>query len=553
MSHDQLNKDLCFSKLCIDPPATCHLLGCSNEGGDKKEGQEAVDYAVKVHEKIHRQALRLPGVNAVDVGFAAKGGAFENTLAIRLHVTKKKTKEELREEGHVSLTDPCYAEDYRTKAGADPCQAKLEKSGFDDDIYEQYPILGVHKDDLSCCQDRLCICGVPLDIISARYFPAAGVFVEPPKTSRELGNKEALRTGSGRIEPLVGGVSVGSVSGQAGTLGIVAWDRTDRTPCLVGNWHVLAGPSAAVGQPCYQPALFDGGTEADAVGHLKRWYIGELGDAAIAELDGTRDYASGEILGMWHPIAGHRAPRLNLEIRKWGRTTGFTEGFIDGVHLATNVDYGRGVVRYFRDQFHIAPLKRGENVSQTGDSGSLVLWSLPLGEDFDRLPDECSSDEGRDQECEQDKFEVIKEKIEEILQEGLGFEVEFVRKALREELAELGIDLDDIRNRKELEEWHRRRRVYFAVGMIFAGDTAGSPFGEFALASDVEPLAKELDVDLRPVFEPRGSLRKVRSLPEVETGARGGGRGLAPQGLGRDPRGRGPQPDPEPKQTDPDG
>ena len=259
----------------------------------------------------------------------------------------------------------------------------------------RYPITGIDREDLSIfCPNsidktrsledvRLCICGVPLDIVNARYRASithpggdadSGVFAEPPKRSDDLTHEEVGLVGRGRVNPLVGGVSVGTVTGLAGTLGTIVWDRTDATPCVLSNWHVLAGtPTAQVGQPIYQPALFDGGTDSDAVAHLKRWHLGEEGDAAIAELAGNRHYAAGEILGLWNPVSGNIRPRLNMKVRKLGRTTVFTQGFVDGICLATNIDYGNDVVRYFRDQFRIAPLYAGEDVSQPGDSGALVV------------------------------------------------------------------------------------------------------------------------------------------------------------------------------------
>lgn len=262
----------------------------------------------------------------------------------------------------------------------------------------RYPISGVQLDDLSVyCSKlmseirsldevRLCICGVPIDIVNAQYNPAvmhpggdaeSGVFADPPKGSVELEDDELALMGRGRINPLVGGVSVGTATGQTGTLGTIVWDRTDGSACGLSNWHVLAGGTGVqIGQPTYQPALFDGGTQEDVVGHLKRWHFGEDGDAALTELTGSRHYASGEILGLWHPISGYLEPKLNMEIRKWGRTTGFTQGFVDGIHMATNIDYGNGVVRSFRRQFHVAPLYVSEDVSRSGDSGSLIVTSL---------------------------------------------------------------------------------------------------------------------------------------------------------------------------------
>ena len=81
-----------------------------------------------------------------------------------------------------------------------------------------------------------------------------------------------------------------------------------------------------------------------------------------------------------HPISGYAPPELNLEVRKWGRTTGFTEGFIDGIYLATNIDYGDGFIRHFENQFHIAPLHAGGEISRVGDSGALVLTAVNVDE-----------------------------------------------------------------------------------------------------------------------------------------------------------------------------
>ncbi|MCP3960412.1 MAG: hypothetical protein GY719_21415 [bacterium] len=395
-------------------------------------GEFAVAHACRVHEKIHRQILGLEQVSAVDVGFAIgeRQAKFWDFLAIRIHVNRKLPPELLVRAGISNLSNPAYVLDAEAIASAladgsrpgakqyPDCRGRASYKKLTELLrYElkskkqtrrndkallrevrRYPINGVRRGDLSIfctpefCSNstlenvRLCICGVPIDLINALYSPSinhpggdadSGVFAEPMRRTNQLDNDENLLISRGRVNPLVGGVSIGSVTGQAGTLGTIVWDRVDGTPCILSNWHVLAATATAqVGQPTYQPALFDGGTEEDVVAHLKRWTLGEEGDAAIAELSGRRHYASGEILGLWHPISGYVPPELNLEVRKWGRTTGFTQGFIDGIHLAINIDYGGGVIRYFKNQFHIAPLYRSEDVSQVGDSGSLVFTSL---------------------------------------------------------------------------------------------------------------------------------------------------------------------------------
>lgn len=425
-----------------DIQSDCRMT-CDGNDARSLRGSAAIAHAREVHQRIHRQVLGLSQVSAIDVGFALRERQcrFANFLSIRVHVNRKQSPEKLAQEGFSSFTQPTFLLGASTESSESESEESPKPEGsanrpsplaplmhlrcgsqdqtkqarqkrhidrlFARDyqqnpmLWEQlstYPIRGVGPNDFSIyCplsiekttslnQVRICICGVPIDVINAQYRPAishpggdgrSGVFVDEPQRSDELPNTENLLIGRGRVSPLVGGISVGSVTNQAGTLATIVWDRTDGTPCMLSNWHVLAGSShAKVGQPIYQPARFDGGTETDVVGHLKRWHFGEQGDAALAELTHGRPYATGEVLGLWSSIAGTIEPRLNLEVRKWGRSTGFTKGFIDGIDLATNIEYGSGVVRSFRNQFHIAPLYLGEDVSQVGDSGSLVVTSF---------------------------------------------------------------------------------------------------------------------------------------------------------------------------------
>jgi len=614
-------------------------------------GELAIAHACRVHDRIHRQVLRFENVSAVDVGFAIleRETKFGEFLAIRVHVNQKLPPEMLVNVGLADLASAAFVlgrpergdeEADCASEECDKCQKELlykilepwrqEETEKGPGSGMRYPIGGVRPEDLSVfCPEkltnnstiddiRLCICGVPIDIVNAQYNPSvahpggdapSGVFAEPPQRSNELSDEEQILIGRGRVSPLVGGVSVGSISGQAGTLGAVVWDRTDGTPCVLGNWHVLAGNTTAqVGQSAYQPALFDGGTEADEVARLKRWYLGEAGDAAIAELSGDRHFASGEILGLWHPISGYLRPKLNMEVRKWGRSTGFTQGFVDGIHLATNINYGNGVVRYFRDQFHIAPLYRGEDVSQVGDSGSVVVTCFKpedLEEDLAKVKEDLvrlckkleESDGGSDakhvykavkEACEESKckdpaawFGCVEAKLAgQNVSSGRSEKNSNNDKTLPEDylehLKELGYDpkeagdwflqilMSKLHNEETLEDilehtaeyiarqrkkkYSEITRVYYAVGMIFAGDTPGSPFGEFAVASDISNLAEELRFSLRPVFEPRSSFRELRVRPRRE-GRLGrvarSQRSLTPGDQGGDPSGQGPQPDPK--------
>ncbi len=639
--------------------SACRCDGSSVEPGKSlnKEGwvlygNAAIEHARRVHGLIHRHLLKYKNVSAVDVGFAVQetDKRFINLLAIRIHVAKKRSSGELGKKGEKNFTSLLYAfsisesdpKALRTLLTTEQALAWLNECkkvrNIDSLAREleqiekgRYPIPGIGEDDLTiqCC--RLCICGVPLDIIESSYFPSAkhpggdfesGVFAERAELSVNLPDEELELIGRGRVTPLVGGVSIGSVGGAAGTLGAVVWDCTDGTPCVLSNWHVLAGsPAAEIGQPTYQPALFDGGTTDDVVAHLKRWHLGEEGDAAIAELSDDRSYAAGEVLGLWHSLAGQQAPSLNLEIRKWGRTTGFTEGFIDGIHLATSIDYGNGLIRFFRDQFHIAPLYQGQDVSQVGDSGSLVVAKYVPA----KWEDEKRKWETERQQWEREETEAIGilgqclapgnknlakdlwiklektplvdrnsiqklatifasiqpqtppissvvaapgtsptglqatkscDELAKCLEVALGKDLEkeprdpiqeHLRRFLTAELKRFGFDLDAVLGsmeyRKELER-RRKTRVYLAVGLIFAGDTPGSAFGEFALASDIRVLMEKLHFSLRPIFEPRSSFRRLRTR-QVGRGGRGGGAQatVEPGDQRPDSRNQGPTPD----------
>jgi hypothetical protein len=60
-------------------------------------------------------------------------------------------------------------------------------------------------------------------------------------------------------------------------------------------------------------------------------------------------------------------------IRKSGRTTEHTTGYIDAVNVTTTVKYGLGEKATFVDQIVIEQVLAEEDISAGGDSGSAVL------------------------------------------------------------------------------------------------------------------------------------------------------------------------------------
>jgi endonuclease G len=285
----------------------------------KKIARKRVEEAVAHLRKVRRDWLKRPGVTAVDVGYKMKDKKLTDELAIRVHVRRKLPPETLSQYELLSAKD------------------RPETLG-----------------------------GFSIDVIEAEYGPAVS---SPAVTQPEAVDRRD------RVDPLIGGVSVGNPRITAGTLGAVVWDRSDAEVCILSNWHVLCGSAAcALGEAIYQPGVYDGGTAADKVAELKRWRLDRDADAALARLIGSRGY-SRDILQL-NPVVGiEESPTLGMNVIKSGRTTGVTEGIIDGIGLSLTIDYGGGTVQTFHDQLHIVPGPPWPGVdveiSMGGDSGSV--------------------------------------------------------------------------------------------------------------------------------------------------------------------------------------
>lgn len=193
----------------------------------------------------------------------------------------------------------------------------------------------------------------------------------------EVGLIEAFMFNT-RMRPAPGGVSIGNCNvNLAGTLGCLV-RRGSRTYVLSNN-HVLAATNQGpVGVGIPQPGVFDGGTcPDDVIATLTRWIainfsgdnlvdcaIAEVSDLSLVEAGMLRNDGSRELVV--YPVV---PPGLNLQVQKSGRTTQWTQGWIDAVNVTVNVGYGGGVARFlhqFRVRGNPAPF------SDSGDSGSLV-------------------------------------------------------------------------------------------------------------------------------------------------------------------------------------
>jgi len=307
--------------------------------------------------RLHRRRLlSIPGVTAVDIGYkldAAKR-TFCNEVALRVHVERKLPLEYFKDHPDelISVSENLETEPAERAATQTELAKNLKPRSY---------------------QSRNGI--DQMDILEARYRPSASPAQDVAlAASRQLSKIDRRR----RLDPLVGGISIGSPSMPVGTLGALVWDKTDGSVCILSNWHVLAGNvHAEAGFPCLQPGRFDRGRSSDVVARLKRWSFDNETDAAIAQLTGNRHYCAGDILDLYQQITGVEDPCLGMVVRKSGRSSGVTWGFVDGLHFFTIIQYSNGMVREFEDQIHIAPLPPPDGstpvlpISDTGDSGSV--------------------------------------------------------------------------------------------------------------------------------------------------------------------------------------
>lgn len=222
----------------------------------------------------------------------------------------------------------------------------------------------------------------------------------------ETGIIKALLSPTDKWRPAPGGVSIGHLKITAGTLGCLV-KRAEETYILSNN-HVLANSNdAKLGDPILQPGPYDGGKlEEDQIATLSDFvpikYEFDIGkcpigkgtvsvvniilallkarsrlqliemqtevnkiDCAIAK-PLQKDLVKKEVLNIGEPT-GIIEGELNMEIKKSGRTTGFTEGKITQLNATVKVIYGIGKWAVFEDQLVAT------SMSQGGDSGSCVF------------------------------------------------------------------------------------------------------------------------------------------------------------------------------------
>lgn len=208
----------------------------------------------------------------------------------------------------------------------------------------------------------------------------------------EIGKVIAQAPDRARHRPAPGGCSVGHRRVSAGTLG--CWFTVDGKPVILSNNHVLANINRGkLGDLIYQPSVMDGGAFTEniiatlcdfhyirfpsisllsALRACLRKFLPSirsetnLVDAALAlRWPMEADAIDPAIREIGCPL-GFGEPTLGQSVQKFGRTTGYTRGTIDQIHVTVRVDYD-GRLATFTNQVLTASMSAG------GDSGSVIL------------------------------------------------------------------------------------------------------------------------------------------------------------------------------------
>jgi hypothetical protein len=172
----------------------------------------------------------------------------------------------------------------------------------------------------------------------------------------------------------------------AGTLGCRCRDSAGLRYGLSNN-HVFAEINGAVvGDPIVQPGLLDNNCVHDpnnVIGTLvdfeqlglvtwSEFLSGQapvnVMDAAVALSEGQID-ARTPLNGYGEPATTVQPPQLNLQVKKFGRTTSLTNGNVVAINVQVVVQYTSTQYGWFTQQIQITP----SNFSRPGDSGSLIV------------------------------------------------------------------------------------------------------------------------------------------------------------------------------------
>ena len=189
---------------------------------------------------------------------------------------------------------------------------------------------------------------------------------------------------TGRMRPARSGISIGHVDITAGTLGGLVHDRETGAVVILSNNHVLANSNdGSAGDAILQPGPADGGVlPRDHIAALTRFAQIDFAANAQNRVDAAiaTPFDASDVL--WHTVdIGAGTPSearslaesdLGARVKKTGRTTGHTEGFVEALFATVQVKYDLFKKATFVDQIIVSEAPGAAAFSNGGDSGSLV-------------------------------------------------------------------------------------------------------------------------------------------------------------------------------------
>lgn len=227
--------------------------------------------------------------------------------------------------------------------------------------------------------------GIPLVLVE---MPSAGFLSEGIDTDA-LKHMQGIRDSQAVI---VGGISGANtnLTGESGTIGYFC-TRRSRIPRrkevhLLSNSHVFADlrrTKADESDVIMQPSPGERGSNRP-IGTLADFATVKFGndlaqpnhiDAAIAKLWSPQPHQA--LIPLIGAVKGYVETKdvvIGESVRKFGRTTGYTEGRLFSIYLDIRIRYDRtGQSAFFQDQFLIEAAPQFTKFVSGGDSGSLVV------------------------------------------------------------------------------------------------------------------------------------------------------------------------------------
>ncbi|NFF61150.1 trypsin-like peptidase domain-containing protein [Clostridium botulinum] len=180
-----------------------------------------------------------------------------------------------------------------------------------------------------------------------------------------------------KVRPVLGGYSIGPAPNDiTGTMSCLVRDNSNHNLYVLGSSHILANENRLPkGTQIIQPGKYDGGrAPRDTIAILYNYipiffstatyFPVNFVDCGIAKVNNPNLVSSK--LYCLNNITGIVAPHLDQSVRKVGRSTGITYGYVTslGTVVKTNFDIGPA---YFKNQIITT------SMCASGDSGGLLL------------------------------------------------------------------------------------------------------------------------------------------------------------------------------------